>query len=206
MFDDEFYADPTLFDQWQKDTGNWIGRYLERVSPFSWAIGFGALATAFLMVVIAVSVDSLQHATSGETVTSWNSALAAGVTLMIASTASIGLFRHAAAAWPAFQALPVGLRETADVRHSSQSCRTPPAGGSGSPKIGGMPAVDRQAIQEFFTGVRNAGVNVSIAKALFAAGVRSVHHLQQVEDGYLHGIHGVGPATVRKLRVHFAQA
>jgi hypothetical protein len=206
MFDDEFYADPTVFDQWQRDTGNWIGRYRERVLPFSWAIGFGALAAGFLTVAVAVPVDSLQHATSAGTVTSWNSALAAGVTFLIASTASIGLFRHAADAWPASEPLLDAGGKAAGLKHSSQLGRTSPAGVSARPRTGGIPAVDRQAIQEFFAGVRNAGVNVSIAKALFAAGVRSVQHLQQVEDSYLHGIRGVGPATVRKLRAHFAQA
>ena len=66
-------------------------------------------------------------------------------------------------------------------------------------------AADRLAVQEFFTGVRAAGVNVAIAKALFAAGVRSVQLLSRADDSYLYGIHGVGPATVRKLRAHFAQ-
>ena len=62
---------------------------------------------------------------------------------------------------------------------------------------------EREVLQEFFAGVRAAGVNVSIAKALFAAGVRSSHQLCQASDEQLHAIRGVGPATVRKLRVHF---
>ncbi len=64
---------------------------------------------------------------------------------------------------------------------------------------------DRQAVQEFFTGVRAAGVNVAIAKALFTAGVRTIQHLDCIADSELYDIHGVGPATVRKLRSHFAQ-
>ncbi|HHJ18081.1 MAG TPA: helix-hairpin-helix domain-containing protein [Gammaproteobacteria bacterium] len=62
---------------------------------------------------------------------------------------------------------------------------------------------DRQAAQEFLAGVRAAGVNVTIARALYAAGIRSARHLQLARDEQLRRIHGVGPATVRRLRVHF---
>ena len=67
----------------------------------------------------------------------------------------------------------------------------------------GSQAATAQEIRMFFVGARAAGVNVAIAKALFAAGIRSVKHLRASADEQLLQIHGVGPATVRRLRSHF---
>ena len=206
MFEHEFYADPTVFDQWQNNTGNWFGSGLEKFSPFSWALGFCGLAAAFLLVAVGVFVDSLQHSAPGNTAEVWNQTLARWVTFMLALTASAGLFKQAKKSWPRQFGIPDGFRglagfagwrkaqQAAPIHASSASSQTPL-----------NLAADRQAVQEFFTGVRAAGVNVVIAKALFAAGVRTVQHLSQVDDSDLHSIHGVGPATVRKLRAHFAQ-
>jgi len=66
MFEHEFYADPTVFDQWQNNTGNWFGSGLEKLSPFSWALGFCALAAAFLLVAMGVFIDSLLHSAVGD--------------------------------------------------------------------------------------------------------------------------------------------
>jgi len=197
MLEHEFYADPTVFDQWHNSTGNWFGSGLERVSPFSWALGFCGLATAFLLVAIGVFVGSLQQSGQGETAVLWNQALAQGLTIIIALTASSGLFKQAAKAWPRHINISDGLREPQQAvlnRVADAASKTPV-----------NLAADRQAVQEFFTGVRAAGVNVAIAKALFAAGVRTAQHLSHTADSDLCGIHGVGPATVRKLRAHFAR-
>ncbi len=205
MFEEEFYADPTVFDQWHSDARGWIIILLKKLSPFFWALLFGSFATAFLLVAFAVFLDSMQQASSGQTVVSWNRALAAAVTLLIASSATIGLFRQAVAVWPHLSGATDFLGNAADSRRSSAAGRATPLSGSSAPPTAATDMVDRQAIQEFFAGVREAGVNVAIAQALFAAGVRSVHQLARVEDSYLHGIRGVGPATVRKLRAHFSQ-
>lgn len=206
MLEHEFYADPTVFDQWQNNTGNWFGSGLEKLSPFSWALGFCGLAAAFLLVAIGVFFVSLQQSGLGETAVLWNQALAQGVTVIIALTASASLFKQAMKAWPRTIAISGGLRGSAGFagwRKSQQATLTSVSNASPTSPVN--IAADRQAVQEFFTGVRAAGVNVAIAKALFAAGVRSGQLLSGTEDSYLYGIHGVGPATVRKLRAHFAQ-
>ena len=66
-----------------------------------------------------------------------------------------------------------------------------------------QPGPDGEALQRFFAGVRAAGVNVAIAKALFTAGIRSPQQLMAASDRRLVAIRGVGPATVRKLRAQF---
>jgi hypothetical protein len=206
MLEHEFYADPTVFDQWQNNTGNWFGSGLEKLSPFSWALGFCGLAAAFLLVAMGVFIESLQHSGLDETVVLWNQALAQGVTIVIALTASASLFKQAMQAWPRTVAISDGFRGLtgfAGWRKPQQAALTSVS--NASPKTPLNLAADRQAVQEFFAGVRAAGVNVAIAKALFAAGVRSAQHLSRIDDSYLYSIHGVGPATVRKLRAHFAQ-
>jgi len=206
MLKHEFYADPTVFDQWQSSTGNWFGSGLEKLSPFSWALGFCGLAAAFLLVAMGVFIDSLQFSGPAETAEMWNQTLAQGVTFIIALTASTGLSKQAMNSWPRTIAISDGFRASAGFtgwRKPQQAALTSISNASPNTPLN-IPA-DRQAVQEFFAGVRAAGVNVTIAKALFAAGVRSVQHLSQTEDSHLYGIHGVGPATVRKLRTHFAQ-
>jgi hypothetical protein len=206
MLEHEFYADPTVFDQWQSNTGNWFGSGLEKLSPFSWALGFCGLAAAFLLVAVGVFIDSLQHSGMSETAVLWNQALAQGVTIIIALTASASLFKQAMQAWPRTTAISDGLRGLTGFTGWRKPQQTALTGVSNAaPRTPVNLAADRLAVQEFFTGVRAAGVNVAIAKALFAAGVRSVQLLSRADDSYLYGIHGVGPATVRKLRAHFAQ-
>ena len=206
MLEHEFYADPTVFDQWQNNTGNWFGSGLEKLSPFSWALGFCGLAAAFLLVAIGVFIDALQHSGPGGAAEMWSQTLAQGVTFIIALTASTGLSKQAMKSWPRTIAISGGFRGLAGFagwRKPQQAALISVS--NASPNTPLNLAADRQAVQEFFAGVRTAGVNVAIAKALFAAGVRSAQHLSRTEDSYLYGIHGVGPVTVRKLRTHFAQ-
>jgi hypothetical protein len=206
MLEHEFYADPTVFDQWHNNTGNWFGSGLEKLSPFSWALCFCGLAAAFLLVAIGVFLVSLQHSGLDETTALWNQALAQGVTVIIALTASASLFKEAIKAWPRTIANSDGFRTFAVFAVWRKSQQAQLTGISHDPAKSPLNiAADRQAVQEFFAGVRAAGVNVAIAKALFAAGVRSAQVLNGAEDCYLYGIHGVGPATVRKLRAHFSQ-
>jgi len=136
----------------------------------------------------------------------WNQALAQGVTIIIALTASASLFKQAMQAWPRTIDMADGLRGLARFTGWRKPQQAALSGVSNAaPRTPVNLAADRLAVQEFFTGVRAAGVNVAIAKALFAAGVRSAQHLSRTDDSDLYGIRGVGPATVRKLRAHFAQ-
>ena len=205
MFEHEFYADPTVFDQWQNNTGNWFGSGLEKLSPFSWALGFCALGATFLLVAMGVFIDSLLHSSAGATVEMWNQTLAQWVTFILALTASAGLFKQAIKSWPRQFGLSDGFGALTACGGWRKSRRAALSNASSTSQTPQMLATDRQAVQEFFSGVRAAGVNVTIAKALFAAGVRTTQHLSRTEDSDLYAIHGVGPATVRKLRAHFTQ-
>ncbi len=200
----EFYADPTLFDQWQSTAGNWLGAKGDKVCPYAWVISFAVLGVVLVSIALIVIGISLQDATAFVE-PAWNQSLARGIASVVALATSQWLFRQALNAWPGDVALPrqlcnaadyIGWRPAAHLKRSeSLVCERAPQRVSA--------AVDREAVQAFFAGVRAAGINVAIAKALFAAGIRSPQQLCAARDSELVAIRGVGPATVRKLRAQF---
>ena len=208
MLKHDFYADPTVFDQLKNDAGNWFCARLEKLSPYSWAGSFCILGLVFLSIAVAVFGALLQQRLGGNTPAALNQSLAQGVTMVIALLAAQVVFKQALEAWPGQVEMPARLRSIAAwLGYSTPAPQRPAVAekvrGSKRARLD-VPHPDQQAIQEFFAGVRAAGVNVTIAKSLFAAGMRSADHLRAIGDHRLHRIHGVGPATVRKLRTHFS--
>jgi len=208
MLKHDFYADPTVFDQLRNDIGNWFCARFVKLSPYAWTTSFCLLGLVFLSIATGVFIFILQQHLGGDTSSVLNQSLAQAVTMMIALLAAQVVFKQALRAWPRHIEMPIRLRFAAACLGFSTpepparavpektrvSARTCPA----------APVSEQQAVQEFFAGVREAGVSVAIAKSLFAAGLRSADHLHAARDGQLHRIRGVGPATVRKLRAHFS--
>ena len=200
----EFYADPTLFDQWHSTAGNWLGAKADKVRPYAWVISFAVLGAVLVSISMVLIGISLQDA-AAYVEPAWNQSLARGVTSVVALATSQWLFRQALNAWPSDVAFPRHLSNAAGYigwRPAPRLKRSEPS----VPKqaLQGAPAgLDREAVQAFLAGVRAAGVNVAIAKALFAAGIRSPQRLRAAHDSELVAIRGVGPATVRKLRAQF---
>lgn len=197
MVRDEFYADPTLFDHWRYHIASWLEQQGIRLRPYAWTLAF-TLPAVLLGVISLLEAGSLLYALSlwsGHT--PWNQWLASGITLAAALCATHWLVQRALEAWPAASPLPAGLRVLTRrfglrpppvVCHADSQCAT---------------FRDRQALMAFFSGVKAAGVNVKIARALLKAGIRSPRQLQRASDRQLAAIHGVGAATVRKLRQQF---
>jgi hypothetical protein len=190
----EFYADPTVFDHWQSHAGGWLHTQGEKVCPYGWALAFSALGAVLVGVSVALLGLSV-HNTLTHHDLFWNQSMAQGVTALAALAGAQLLFRQALDAWPDLAGAPRSVRRAARFvglhRHARAARNSASAAG------------EREAIQAFFAGVRDAGVNVSIARALFTAGIRSPQQLMHASDGQLEAIHGVGPATVRKLRARF---
>jgi hypothetical protein len=157
---------------------------------------FGAISLVLLGVSLPVAVAGLDVA--------WNQLLARGVTAIVALATAQWLFRQALGAWPRDVKLP------AQLLGLSRYVGWKPAVGRPSRQHGAVrrpaPAVDGAEVQAFFAGVKAAGVNVAIARALLAAGIQSPRQLRVASDRKLTAIRGVGPATVRKLRARFGQA
>lgn len=192
----EFYADPTVFDHWQSHAGGWLSTQGEKVCPYGWALAFSALGA--VMVGISVTLLGLSvHNTVAHQEIFWNQSMARGVTALAAVAGAQILFRLALDAWPDLADAPKPVRKAARFVGWHPQARVAHA------PLAASATREREAIQAFFTGVRDAGVNVSIARALFAAGIRSPQQLKHASNAQLGAIHGVGPATVRKLRARF---
>lgn len=193
----EFYADPTLFDHWQSSASNWLCLQAGRFCPYAWTFAFAGFGTLLAGVSLGALEASLQTALSDQAV-GLNQMLAQGVTVAIGLVAAQALFRRALDAWPREMRMP---REV--LRAARCVGWRPPRRVAAADAARDRKPVERDAVQTFFAGVREAGVNVAIARALFAAGIRSPHQLRLASDGQLARIRGVGPATVQKLRRHF---
>lgn len=205
----DFYADPTLFDQWQSSAGSWLCARGEKIGPYLWSIAFVA-AGAVLLCVSLLVLGTLVHDTAAHLTTGWNQSLAQGVTAVVALASAQSLFRQALNAWPEDIKLPRQLREAGRYVGWRTVARPQPATLTSVEKArtvarSAKSTAEQQDVQAFFAGVRAAGVNVAIAKALFAAGIRSPRQLLKASDRQLSAIRGVGPATVHKLRVQFGK-
>ncbi|HHH43290.1 MAG TPA: helix-hairpin-helix domain-containing protein [Gammaproteobacteria bacterium] len=208
MLEHDFYADPTVFDQLKSEAAGWLCTRLEKLCPYAWTIGFSLLGLVFLSIATGVFAVLLLQRFGGEPASVLNQSLAQAVTMMIALLAAQVVFKQALAAWPRQVEMPVRLRFLMRFfGFSVPSWRRQRAAHQEVRRIRPdrrrTPASEQQAIQDFFAGVRAAGVNVTIARTLFAAGIRSVDRLCTISDRQLQAIRGVGPATVRKLRKHF---
>jgi hypothetical protein len=192
----EFYADPTVFDHWQSHAGGWLSTQGEKVCPYGWALAFSALGAVLVGVSVALLGLSVHDALTRQELF-WNQSMAQGVTALAALAGAQLLFRQALDAWPDLAGAPRSVRRAAGFVGLHRQAR------AARKSLPASAVSEREAIQAFFAGVRDAGVNVSIARALFAAGIRSPQQLRHASDGRLEAIHGVGPATVRKLRARF---
>ncbi len=212
MIRDEFYADPTLFDHWRDGIAIRLEQQAARLRPYAWVLAF-ALPAVLLGAISLVEFVAFLHSLSQGSHAAWNQIFADVITLAAALVAMRLLLQRALEAWPAVQPLPhrlgavakhLGLRlpriERRTVeRRGTERCSTERRAGSDS----NASFRERQALMAFFSGVKAAGVNVRIARALLKAGIRSPRQLQQASDRQLAAIHGVGVATVRKLRRQF---
>jgi hypothetical protein len=204
MSEHEFYADPTVFDLWQDRTGGWLGARIAKLRPYVWSIAFSGLAVSLLgIALIVLGYSFYQRVGSGASL-AWNHSMAQWLTALMALLSCHGLLEQALEAWPRDRVFPRQLQKLVRLC----GFRVPADGDclsvAGSALVkNSVGAATAREIRTFFVGARAAGVNVAIARALFAAGIRSVSQLRATDDAQLLQIHGVGPATVRRLRAHF---
>jgi len=203
MSENEFYADPTVFDLWQERASGWLGARLARLRPYVWSLLFSGLGLLMSVIAASVLAVSLYQRLSSGMDPAWNQSAAQWLTVLMALLSCHSLLQQALRAWPREQPLPRRLQRLAAW------CGHFPLKADGrasapQPQFRGDTPGAAQEIRAFFAGVRAAGVNVAIARALFAAGIRSLSQLRQTDDAQLLRIRGVGPATVRRLRAHFS--
>lgn len=200
----DFYAEPTVFDHWQSRVECWLSDCGEKFAPYLWFGAFCGLALTFFLVAMGVFLNLLQYR-FGIPPQGWNQSMAQGVTVITALLASQHLWYQAMLALPADANLPLYMQAVLNLVVGSGTIDR----GNSADRADGTQPDNRNAdptLQEFFAGVRGAGVNVSVARALFIAGIRSPRQLRACTDGQLLELRGIGPATVRKLRNHFERS
>lgn len=186
---DHLYQEATLFDQAFAALSQRLQGWLPAQAEQRWTLVFRILAGLFALLGLGVLLHGLQ-------------AGAADASPLVAIMASAGLMatahflfniprqpaRPAAPACARRETVPAPVRGMHRTRLQSQSRPQP-----------------RISPRGFLNELRLAGVNVRIAKALFTAGVRSPEAVRCSSDSALLAIHGVGPATLRRLRETFGE-
>lgn len=214
MAEQDFYAQPTVFDQWQRSIRSWVLEYVGCYRPYFWSLVFSVLSLVFFFVAFNFSLSLLLD----YWLVSWNDSLARWIVLTMAIAGCGWLLQQAFIAWPPQARLPEILVWLARVSGwkqpaaGSRQCNAASAAGQTGGRFVERRARRREAtadahlVQAFYTGVRESGVNVTIAQAMFAAGLRTPQQVRKTSDEDLLSIRGVGPATVRKLRARFGQS
>ena len=194
------YRQATIFDQLWLALARSLRRPAWLQGRRAWGWAFGLLAGLFGVIGAAFLLDALAP-------TAGNSALASLGSALL----SLGVFRHFARC-----ALP--LLQPHGARHRVVPARPVPVPGVVRPTAGvpaaaatsnrirpvsTLSAAERRA---YLAGLRCAGVNVSIARALVSAGYLSAAAVERASDAQILAVRGVGPATLKKIRACFRSA
>lgn len=198
---DELYQDRTWFDE----LGARLMRQCKRCLPHNraqlWTSGFALFAA----LCVAWAAGLATHCVLFDLAPNQCLAqlLAAGLLLVAA--------RHflAVTGLSAAGALPrrklVYRTQPAPHRAASRQSLSAAAEGRMGASVPVPPPESRSAVdpKQFFRAVKDAGINVRIARALYAAGFRSGEQVRACDDARLLAIPGIGQATLRKLRLQF---
>lgn len=196
------YYDRTWFDElgaWLLQTGR---RYLPRRDGQLWSAGFAIFAS----LCVAWAAGLATHCVVFDA--SPNESLAQLIAAMLLLVAA----RHflAATGMSATSALPrrklISRTEPAVTvpAQVKAAVSIPPCAAAQAPRLAvqgkPQPATDPK---QFFRAVKDAGINVRIARTLYSAGFRSGDQIRGCDDARLLAIDGIGQATLRKLRLQF---
>lgn len=188
----DYYVHPTLFDGWQAAAARYLRAGYRCACSYGWGWGFAAVALLCYLSVALIMANAAVAGSAASAAAGWSSSLATAIAGAMALGGGVRFQQLARQALaqpaPIPQARPILSPRTQAARPR------PPAGASAD--------ASRQ-LREFFTGVRLAGINVAIARALFSAGIRTPEQVMASSDARLLRIQGVGPATLRRLRHHF---
>lgn len=194
---DDLYQDPTWFDA----LGAWCLARWQRCLPSQrarlWSTGFALFAALCVAWAAGLATHCVIHDLP------WNQCAAQ----LLAALLLLASAQHflAATGLSARAALP--RRKLVTRTEAPAVAKTaPPATAKPHPTPAAQVAPPRDAetdARQFFSAVKAAGINVRIARTLYAAGFRSAEQVRATEDARLLAIPGIGQATLRKLRLRF---
>jgi hypothetical protein len=195
---DDLYQDPTWFDA----LGAWCLARWQRCLPSQrarlWSTGFALFAALCVAWAAGLAAHCVIHDLP------WNQCAAQ----LLAALLLLASAQHflAATGLSARAALP--RRKLVTRTEAPVVAKTAPPATTAKPlsKPAAPVAPPRDAeadARPFFSAVKAAGINVRIARTLYAAGFRSAEQVRATEDARLLAIPGIGQATLRKLRLRF---
>lgn len=201
------YRQATIFDQLWLALARGLRRPAWLQGRRAWGWAFGLLAGLFGVIGAAFLLDALAP-------TAGNSALASLGSALL----SLGVFRHfARCALPLLQ--PHGARQRVPRVRAGEGSARPvpvpevvrpaagvPAAAATSARIRPVSTLSAAERRAYLAGLRCAGVNVSIARALVSAGYLSAAAVERASDAQILAVRGVGPATLKKIRACFRSA
>lgn len=189
----DYYVHLTWFDRCQAVGTHWLSSRVEGWRPnlWSWAFNLFAVLCYFALAMI-VADFSLAAGSAAASVSGLQSV---ATTLAVAMALGAGV---------QFQRLARLVNAETLRKRRAQSRSPAHASRPGSGHKPERRLKRQQAMRAFFLELRAAGVDVSIARALLAAGIHTPRRLAAVDDRVLLQIQAMDAATVRRLRRHFS--
>lgn len=182
---DNLYREPTLFDLAFAALAQRLQAWLPAGAEQRWRLAFRCQAAVFALLGLGVLLHGLQGGTAGAQL----AAVLGSAGLMATAHFLFNITRRPAASAVSAQPVPAVTVSPAPARPAAPQARPQP----------------RVSPRAFLNELRQAGVNVRIARALYTAGVRSPDIVRNSADETLLAIRGVGPVTVRRLRETFGE-
>ncbi|MFA7387463.1 MAG: helix-hairpin-helix domain-containing protein [Thiohalobacteraceae bacterium] len=197
---DELYCDRTWFDALGARCAQQIGRCIPQNRAEIWTHAFALFAALCVAWAAGLATQCMLFDLPANQCLA--QLVAAGLLLAAARHFLVATGTSARGALPRRTSMARDRRRT--LCESTQPSAASRIAASGRPN--GMPA-ERSMVESdarlFFEAVKAAGINVRIARTLYAAGFRSAAQVRACEDARLLAINGIGKATLRKLRVQF---
>jgi hypothetical protein len=201
--DDDFYADPTIFDRCQRIAAGCFSARFVRIRRYAWVVALFVAAAVLLATATWLLLFSVWTRIGSEPTSSWNASFAQWLAVWLALLTAHQLLQYTARAWPMDAAVPgrvamiFGWIGTLPARPGGDAAleRT-----TADLVVSRVDADDSES-KRFLLALRALGVSVGVAKSLSAAGIRCTRQLRGMPDVDLLRIRGVGPATLRRLRM-----
>jgi hypothetical protein len=200
---DEMYYDRTWFDElgaWLLQTGR---HHMPRRRGQLWSTGFAlfaglSVAWAAGLATHCVVFDVSPNESLAQLIAAMLLLVAARHFLAATGMSAISALSRRkliSRTEPAVEA-PDLAKAAVSIPPRASSAQDPRQGAQGRPQSVTDPKI-------FFSAVKDAGINVRIARTLYSAGFRSGDQIHSCDDAHLLAIEGIGQATLRKLRLQF---
>lgn len=189
---DNLYRDATLFDQAFAAAAQRLQAWLPADSEQRWQLAFRVLGAMFALLAVMVLFRGMQDASGGgaQLVVALAATGLMATTQFLLTQARPAQPRTARTKKPAQTRVAQPVEEPVEAEAQATTEAASVSDGATRP-------------QDFLRMVKEAGVNVRIAKALYTAGIRTPEAVCRQSDEALLAIPGVGPATLKKLRQTF---